>query len=77
MNEAVPFQIPVEELIKIPDYANIVQQPMDLLTIRLKLENGQYEDAWKFCDDIWLMFENAWLFNKNKRSRIYKLTIQV
>lgn len=28
-------------------------------------------DPWQYVDDIWLMFENAWLYNR-KTSRVYR-----
>ena len=33
---------------------------------------GEYPDPWAFCDDVWLMFDNAWLYN-HKNSRVHKL----
>ena len=45
---------------------------MDLSTIKSKLEGGEYTDPWGFIDDMWLMFENAWLFNR-KNTRVYKM----
>lgn len=44
---------------------------MDLYTIRKKLEEGKYKNPWEFCDDVYLMFENAWLYNR-KNSKVYK-----
>ena len=44
---------------------------MDLSTIKRKLDTGEYTDPWEYCDDVWLMFDNAWLYNK-KTSRVYK-----
>ena len=44
---------------------------MDLSTIKNKLDKGIYEHPWKYVDDVWLMFENAWLYNK-KTSKVYK-----
>lgn len=32
---------------------------------------GQYQDPWQYVDDIWVMFNNAWLYNR-KTSRVYK-----
>ena len=46
---------------------------MDLRTIREKLERGDYKDPWGFCNDMWLMFENAWLYNR-KNTRVYKMS---
>jgi E1A/CREB-binding protein len=44
---------------------------MDLSTIKEKLDTGDYKNPWEFCDDMWLMFENAWLYNR-KNSKVYK-----
>lgn len=53
------------------DYFEIIRSPMDLTTIKDKLTMGEYADPWKFCEDIWLMFDNAWLYNR-KNSKVYK-----
>lgn len=55
----------------IQDYFDIVKNPMDLSTIKRKLDTGQYEEPWQYIEDIWLMFNNAWLYNR-KTSRVYK-----
>ena len=44
---------------------------MDLSSIKRKLDTGQYQEPWQYVDDIWLMFNNAWLYNR-KTSRVYK-----
>jgi len=49
---------------------------MDLSLIRRKLDTGQYADPWQFCDDIWMMMDNAWLYNR-KTSRVYKFASKV
>ena len=49
---------------------------MDLSTIRSKLDSGQYKDPWEYVDDVWLMFDNAWLYNR-KTSRVYKYCSKV
>uniref|UniRef100_A0A1A8FN11 histone acetyltransferase n=1 Tax=Nothobranchius korthausae TaxID=1143690 RepID=A0A1A8FN11_9TELE len=70
--ESFPFRQPVDpQLLGIPDYFDIVKNPMDLSTIKRKLDTGQYEDPWQYIEDIWLMFNNAWLYNR-KTSRVYK-----
>ena len=71
--DAHPFHFPVDyELLQLPDYPNIITHPMDMDTIRKKLEAGQYKDPWGFVDDFWLMFNNAWLFNK-KNTKVYRM----
>ncbi|KAJ8263930.1 hypothetical protein GJAV_G00143190, partial [Gymnothorax javanicus] len=70
--ESLPFRQPVDPmLLGIPDYFDIVKNPMDLSTIKRKLDTGQYQEPWQYVDDIWLMFNNAWLYNR-KTSRVYK-----
>ncbi|XP_007974082.1 histone acetyltransferase p300 isoform X1 [Chlorocebus sabaeus] len=70
--ESLPFRQPVDpQLLGIPDYFDIVKSPMDLSTIKRKLDTGQYQEPWQYVDDIWLMFNNAWLYNR-KTSRVYK-----
>ncbi|CAK8683675.1 unnamed protein product [Clavelina lepadiformis] len=67
-----PFRYPVDaERLNIPDYYDIVKKPIDLSTIRKNLETDVYREPWQFIDDIWLMFQNAWLYNR-KTSRVYK-----
>ncbi|XP_073721148.1 histone lysine acetyltransferase CREBBP-like isoform X2 [Misgurnus anguillicaudatus] len=70
--ESLPFRQPVDpNLLGIPDYFDIVKNPIDLSTIKRKLDTGQYQEPWQYVDDIWLMFNNAWLYNR-KTSRVYK-----
>uniref|UniRef100_A0A8C1ZEF4 histone acetyltransferase n=1 Tax=Cyprinus carpio TaxID=7962 RepID=A0A8C1ZEF4_CYPCA len=70
--ESLPFRQPVNpSLLGIPDYFDIVKNPMDLSTIKRKLDTGQYQEPWQYVEDIWLMFNNAWLYNR-KTSRVYK-----
>lgn len=75
--ESIPFRMPVDpNSLGIPDYFDIVRQPMDLSTIRKKLESGQYQDPREYVDDVWLMFDNAWLYNR-KTSRVYRYCTKV
>ncbi|XP_018572292.1 CREB-binding protein isoform X4 [Anoplophora glabripennis] len=70
--ESIPFRQPVDpQSLGIPDYFDIVKRPMDLSTIKRKLDIGQYADPWEYVDDVWLMFDNAWLYNR-KTSRVYR-----
>lgn len=63
--ECFSFSSPVQ------DYFDIVKNPMDLSTIKRKLDTGQYQEPWQYVEDVWLMFNNAWLYNR-KTSRVYK-----
>lgn len=70
--DSIPFRDPVDpHKLGIPDYFDIIKKPMDLATIRRKIDNGQYKDPWEYVDDVWLMFDNAWLYNR-KTSRVYR-----
>jgi len=59
------------DVVAIQDYFEIVKKPMDLSLIKRKLDTGQYADPWQYVDDIWLMFDNAWLYNR-KSSKVHK-----
>lgn len=75
--ESMPFRQPVDpNTLGIPDYFDIVRKPMDLSTIHKKLTSGQYSDPWEYVDDVWLMFDNAWLYNR-KTSRVYRYCTKV
>ncbi|VDL98160.1 unnamed protein product [Schistocephalus solidus] len=70
---AEPFRDPVDPVaLHIPDYPQVIKQPMDLATIRNNLEDGKYKDPWEVLDSFRLMFNNAWLYNK-KTSKVYKM----
>jgi len=70
--EASPFRSPVDpNALGIPDYFEIVKTPMDMSSIRRKLEVGAYSDPWQFINDVFMMFENAWVYNR-KTSRVYR-----
>lgn len=49
--------------LEIPAYPKIVKKPMDLSTIRKKLDGGEYETAQYFYDDFKLMIRNCFNFN--------------
>lgn len=75
--ESLPFRQPVDaQALGIPDYFDIVTKPIDLSTIKMKLDRGNYLDPWEYVDDVWLMFDNAWLYNR-KNSRVYRYSTKV
>ena len=69
------FQEPVDPVeLNLPDYFDIIKEPMDLGTIKSKLENGEYDEeedgggggGMKFDAlkrDVMLTFDNAIEFN--------------
>ncbi|ESO09760.1 hypothetical protein HELRODRAFT_121284, partial [Helobdella robusta] len=78
--ESLPFRMPVNpDLLGIPvsfDYFDKIKNPMDLSTIEMKLNNRQYTDPWQYINDVYLMFENAWCYNK-RTHRVYKYCTKV
>ncbi|XP_059666476.1 transcription factor GTE12-like isoform X2 [Cornus florida] len=61
---AWPFNQPVDpEKLHIPDYFSIISEPMDLGTIKTKLEKNLYSSAAEFASDVKLTFSNAMLYN--------------
>ncbi|EEP80293.1 predicted protein [Uncinocarpus reesii 1704] len=63
-NLASPFYQPVDPVaLNIPTYHNIIKKPMDLSTIRTKLQTGQYENSKEMENDVRLMFRNCYKFN--------------
>jgi len=75
--ESLPFRQPVDpQALGIPDYFDIVKKAMDLSTVKRNLDTGQYSDPWEYVDDVWLMFDNAWLYNR-KTSRVYRYCTKV
>ncbi|XP_057764111.1 transcription factor GTE11-like [Salvia miltiorrhiza] len=66
MNHSVgwAFSEPVDPVkLKIPDYFQIIRNPMDLGTIKHKLERDKYSAAKEFADDVQLTFKNAMSYN--------------
>jgi E1A/CREB-binding protein len=60
-------------LLNIPDYHIIVKNPMDLGTVKKKLETqGNYRDFESFSHDMNLVFDNAILYNP-KGSDVHEL----
>lgn len=59
-----PFMEPVDWVkLNIPDYPKIIKNPMDIYTIRQKLEDDEYENASQFEADIRLVLWNCFKFN--------------
>ena len=58
------FNTPVDSVaLRLPDYTRIVDKPMDLGTVRQKLETGQYSVAEPFAADVVQVFTNAIKYN--------------
>ena len=50
--------------LQVPDYFTIIKNPMDLGTIRTKLENGEISTEEEYLSLVRLVFDNAILYNK-------------
>ncbi|KAK4399300.1 Transcription factor GTE12 [Sesamum angolense] len=58
------FSEPVDPVkLNIPDYFSVITDPMDLGTIKRKLEGNMYFGAEDFAADVRLTFSNAMLYN--------------
>ncbi|KAK1877476.1 Bromodomain containing protein 4 [Dissostichus eleginoides] len=61
---AWPFYKPVDvAALGLHDYHDIIKYPMDLSSIKLKLENRQYREPQEFAADVRLMFSNCYKYN--------------
>ncbi|KAL5583614.1 hypothetical protein UlMin_016056 [Ulmus minor] len=48
---------------ELPDYHDVIEQPMDFATVRKKLANGSYSLLEQFEDDVFLICSNAMQYN--------------
>jgi hypothetical protein len=72
-NINIPFLEPVDPIaLGVPDYYNVITNPMDLSTLRKKLESGEYETADQFEHDCRLIFSNCYTYN-HPDSEVYKM----
>lgn len=58
------FNTPVDVVkLNIPDYFNVIKNPMDLGTVKGKLDAGRYASPLGFAADVRLTFSNAMTYN--------------
>jgi len=61
---AIPFKEPVDAVaMKLHDYHQIIKRPMDLGTVKTKLNDGEYQGKADFEADVRLVFANCYLYN--------------
>lgn len=61
---AWPFYKPVDaKLLLLHDYHDIIKHPMDLGTVKTKMDNRDYKTAAEFAADIRLIFTNCYKYN--------------
>ncbi|KAH8290408.1 hypothetical protein KR054_002742, partial [Drosophila jambulina] len=57
------FYDPIDaELLTLYDYHDIVKEPMDLSTVRQRLNTGVYQTCTEFAKDVRLIFYNTYLY---------------
>lgn len=61
---AWPFYKPVDaELLGLHDYHDIIKKPMDLGTVKRKMDSREYKNAPEFAGDVRLIFSNCYKYN--------------
>lgn len=69
MTQAWIFHEPVDIVkLAIPDYFNIIKQPMDFGTIKQRLNSSHYHRPQEYLDDMALVFDNCIRFNGEESS---------
>ncbi|KAM6199818.1 LOW QUALITY PROTEIN: bromodomain testis-specific protein [Sarcoramphus papa] len=64
-NFSWPFHQPVDAVaLNLPDYYSIIKKPMDLSTIKKRLEHNYYTKAAECIEDFKTMFLNCYIYNK-------------
>ncbi|NXG63501.1 BRDT protein, partial [Hemiprocne comata] len=64
-NFSWPFLQPVDAAaLNLPDYYSIIKKPMDLSTIKKRLEHNYYTEAAECIEDFKTMFFNCYVYNK-------------
>ncbi len=58
-----PFRKPVDQK-EVPDYFEVITEPMDIQTLENNLESGCYKNKEIFVKDLRKIFNNAKQYNK-------------
>lgn len=74
--DSEPFRRPVG-LDELPGYFDVITNPIDLGSIRQKLEDTFYGNPLELCKDVRQVFINSKTYNTNKRARIYTMTLRL
>jgi len=70
-NSSWPFRDPVGNDVA-PDYYEIIKEPVDLKTMRERVNEGHYDSIMKFVGDVERIFNNCRIYNK-KDTVYYKM----
>eukprot|EP00466_Bigelowiella_natans_P010333 jgi/Bigna1/47311/estExt_Genewise1.C_120101 len=69
------FNEPVDPIkLNLPTYFEVIKHPMDLGTIKSRLDRGYYTEKQTFAEDIRLVFSNACKFNP-PHSRVHQMAL--
>ncbi|KAM6921178.1 bromodomain testis-specific protein [Xenentodon cancila] len=69
---AWPFYTPVDAVsLGLNDYHDIIKQPMDLSTIKKKMDQREYANEKEFAADVRLMFSNCYRYNPPSHEVVY------
>ena len=61
---AWPFYKPVDaETLGLHDYLDVIKKPMDLGTVKRKLEAREYSNGTEFAEEVRLIFTNCYRYN--------------
>ncbi|GFU48139.1 bromodomain adjacent to zinc finger domain protein 2B [Nephila pilipes] len=63
--DAWPFLTPVNTK-QFPTYRKVIKKPMDMATMKSRLEAGQYKSREDFANDARLIFDNCETFNEDE-----------
>lgn len=74
---AWPFLQPVDPVaMGLHDYNRIIKKPMDLGTVKTKLDRGEYKNGAAFAADVRLMLNNCFTYNPQGQD-VYQMGKQV
>ena len=72
---AGPFLQPVD-VQAVPDYLDVVAEPIDLSTVERKLLSGEYTSAYEFSVDVRKIWSNAFQYNA-QGTEMYQITVSL
>ena len=61
---------------KVPDYLDVISQPMDFGTMRKRVESHHYQNLDEFESDFYLVWHNATVYNA-KDTIYYRAAIRI
>jgi hypothetical protein len=76
--QTIWFLKPVDPIkLGIPEYPQIITNPMDFKTIRTYIETGRIETAESFAEHVRLVFKNATTFNQMKEAAVHIAALEM